>query len=108
FENSSHSTGWSAKPMPINAWLTRPFLPRSGSHEIMRITFDVQNGIVQMTKSTVCAAVERMWKARKYASEKPSTSVTAHAASEKRSVDQYVFSVTHGSARSAQPAKIVA
>jgi hypothetical protein len=31
----------------------------------IRITFEVQNGMVQMRKSTVCIAVERTWKATK-------------------------------------------
>ena len=34
-------------PTPISAWLTSPLRPSSGTHEIMRITFEVQNGIVQ-------------------------------------------------------------
>ena len=33
-------------PAPTSAWLTRPLRPSSGTHEIMRITFEVQNGIV--------------------------------------------------------------
>jgi hypothetical protein len=31
----------------------------------MRITLLVQNGMVQMTNSTVCMPLERTWKARK-------------------------------------------
>jgi len=31
----------------------------------MRITFDVQNGIVHSRNSTVCHVSERTWKARK-------------------------------------------
>ena len=30
FENSSHSTGCSTRPLPTSAWLTRPFLPQQG------------------------------------------------------------------------------
>ena len=31
----------------------------------MRMTFDVQNGMVQTRNSTICIVVERTWKARK-------------------------------------------
>ena len=34
--------------------LTSPLRPSSGIHEIMRITFEVQNGIVQTRNSTIC------------------------------------------------------
>ena len=44
----------------------------------MRMTLDVQNGTVHSTKSSVCMPAERTWKARKYATAKPSTSVMHH------------------------------
>jgi len=46
-------------------WLTTPFRPSNGTHEIMRMTFDVQNGMVQTRNSTICIVAERTWKARK-------------------------------------------
>ena len=42
-----------------------PLRPSSGIHEIMRITFEVQNGMVQRRNSTTCHPSERTWKARK-------------------------------------------
>ena len=50
---------------PISVWLTRPLRPSSGIHEIMRITFEVQNGIVQTRNSAICMVAERTWNARK-------------------------------------------
>ena len=40
--------------MPTSPWLTSPLRPSSGTHEIMRITLLVQNGIVHSTNSSVC------------------------------------------------------
>ena len=54
------------QPQPISAWLTRPLRPSSGIQEIMRITFEVQNGMVQTQEQHRSASVvERTWKARK-------------------------------------------
>jgi hypothetical protein len=64
--------------MPISPWLTSPLRPSSGTHEIMRITLEVQKGTVHSTNSTVCIVDERTWKARKYATEKPMSSVMPH------------------------------
>ena len=57
--------GVSMRFMPIKVWLTKPLRPSSGTHEIMRITFDVQNGMVHRTNNNVCMPDERTWKARK-------------------------------------------
>ena len=40
-------------PPEMSALLTRPLRPSSGIHEIMRMTLDVQKGIVQMIASTI-------------------------------------------------------
>ena len=45
--------------------LTSPLRPSSGTQEIMRMTFEVQNGMVHTRKSTICPVSERTWKARK-------------------------------------------
>jgi hypothetical protein len=45
--------------------LITPLRPSSGIHEIMRITFEVQKGMVQTRNSTTCQPSERTWKARK-------------------------------------------
>ena len=58
-ENNSHSSGCWIKPMPSSPLLTRPLRPSSGIHAIMRITFEVQNGMVQSSVSTICQVLER-------------------------------------------------
>ena len=45
-------------PSLTSVELTSPLRPSSGIHEIMRITFEVQNGTVQSRNSTICM-VER-------------------------------------------------
>jgi len=45
--------------------LASPLRPRNGIHEIMRMTLEVQNGMVQTKNSTCCHVVERTWNARK-------------------------------------------
>ena len=82
--------------------MTRPLRPSSGTHEIMRMTFDVQNGIVHTTNSIVWVASERTWKARKYARVKPRTSVTSHTSTQNFSVDRYVLKVTQRPGSSAR------
>ena len=57
--------GVSIRFMPIKVWFTSPLRPKSGTQEIMRITFDVQNGMVHRTNNNVCMPDERTWKARK-------------------------------------------
>ena len=37
---------------------TSPFLPKRGIHEIILITFDVQNGIVQSKNNAICQVTE--------------------------------------------------
>src|SRR6266550_7416775 len=101
-ENSSHSSGAGTAPDATRAVLTRPLRPSSGTHEIMRITFDVQNGIVHSRNSTVCHVSERTWKARKYARVKPRTSVTSHTSTQNFSVDRYVLKVTQRPGSSAR------
>ena len=54
----------------------------------MRITLLVQNGTVHRMNSTVCVNVERTWKARKYATAKPSTAVIAQVSRLNFSVDR--------------------
>ena len=36
------------------SWLTTPFLPRNGSHEIMRMMLEVQNGTVHSRNNPIC------------------------------------------------------
>ena len=38
--------------------MTSPLRPSSGIHEIMRMTFEVQNGIVQSRNSPICQVVD--------------------------------------------------
>jgi hypothetical protein len=38
--------------------------PRNGIQEIIRMMFEVRNGIVHSRNSAICAVAERMWKAR--------------------------------------------
>ncbi len=68
--------------------LTRPLRPSSGIHEIMRITFEVQNGIVQSRNSPIRTAPDRTWKARKYAMVKPSGRVMASVRTTNFTVDR--------------------
>ena len=42
-----------------------PLRPRNGIQEIMRMMFEVQNGIVQSRNSATCQVRLRTWKARK-------------------------------------------
>src|SRR6478609_11075845 len=76
-ENSSHSTGWLINPVFMRPELTRPLRPSSGIQAIMRMTLDVQNGIVQSSDSPICHVLDLTWKARKYATQKPMKSVNA-------------------------------
>ena len=76
-EYSSHSIGAGTSPVCTRAELTSPFRPSTGIHEIMRMMLEVRNGTVQMRNSTVCIAALRTWNARKYATQKPTTSVMA-------------------------------
>ena len=99
-ENRSHSTGWGANPDACKNELTTPFRPSSGTHETIRMTFDVQNGIVHTRNSTICMVSDRTWKTRKYAMVNPSTSVTAHTTAHSLSVDQYVLNVRHNPGKS--------
>ena len=41
-------------PSSISAELSRPFRPRNGIHEIMRMMLEVRNGTVQTRNSTIC------------------------------------------------------
>ena len=63
--NRSHSSGSSMTPQEISVELAMPLRPRNGIHEIMRMMFEVQNGIVQSRKSAICQVRLRTWKARK-------------------------------------------
>jgi hypothetical protein len=58
--------------------LAMPLRPRNGIHEIMRMMFEVQNGIVQTRNSAICIVSERTWKARKYATVKPISIQNSH------------------------------
>ena len=53
-ENSRNSSGSIGEPSAISDWLKRPLRPRKGIQEIMRMTFEVQNGTVQSRKSAIC------------------------------------------------------
>ncbi len=64
-ENSSHSTGWLTSPALTRPELTRPLRPSSGIQAIMRITLEVQNGIVQSSDNPICQVLDLTWKARK-------------------------------------------
>ena len=64
-ENSSHSTGCGVSLSPVSAWFTSPLRPSSGIQAIMRITFDVQNGIVHSSVSPICQVFDFTWNARK-------------------------------------------
>ena len=59
-EYKSHSCGASAKPVESKKSFTSPFLPKRGIHEIILITFDVQNGIVQSKNNAICQVTEFM------------------------------------------------
>ncbi len=52
-------------PDRVSALLTMPLRPSSGIQAIMRITFEVQKGIVQISISAICQVFDRTWKARK-------------------------------------------
>ena len=52
-------------PSDCSVSLIQPLRPSKGIHEIMRITLEVQNGIVITVKITVCAARLGTWKATK-------------------------------------------
>ena len=80
--------GWSISPRFIRVWLIKPLRPSSGTHEIIRITLDVQNGTVQTMKSRVCMPTLGTWNARKYASVKPSTSVISQTRKQNFRVDR--------------------
>ncbi|MDT4850260.1 hypothetical protein FQZ97_844060 [compost metagenome] len=80
--------GVSMRPIPCRDWLINPLRPSSGTHEIMRITLEVQNGTVHRMNSAVCMPDERTWKARKYATAKPSTSVMPQTSRLNFSVDK--------------------
>ena len=43
----------------LSARLTSPLRPSSGIQEIIRITFEVQNGIVQTRNRTICMVTVR-------------------------------------------------
>jgi hypothetical protein len=58
-------------PTLISAMLIRPSLPSSGIQEIMRMMFEVQNGTVQRRKRPMASSGLRIWKTRKYATQKP-------------------------------------
>ena len=64
-EKISHSIGVSMMCSFTSVELTSPLRPRSGIHEIVRMTFEVQNGTVQTRNSAIRHVVERTWKARK-------------------------------------------
>src|SRR3990167_4282702 len=87
-ENSSHSTGCLTMPMVMSASLTRPLRPKSGTQAIMRITLDVQNGMVHKTNSTTCTPLDLTWKARKYDTVNPMTSVSNHTSKLNLKVDR--------------------
>ena len=74
-EYNSHSMGASTSPIVSRPSLTRPFLPSNGIHEIIRITFDVQKGIVHSKNSAICRAIDWTQKARKSAIKNPTMSV---------------------------------
>ena len=54
----------------------------------MRITFEVQNGMVQSRNNVICVVRLRMWNTRKCAIVKPSTSVIAQTIRQNLSVIQ--------------------
>jgi len=56
---SRNSSGWSITPIFSSVMLASPLRPRKGIHEIMRMTLEVQNGMVQTRNSTVCQVAER-------------------------------------------------
>lgn len=58
-ENSSHSSGWSTIFIPTSALLTSPLRPSKGIHAIMRMTFEVQNGMVHSRDRPICQDFDR-------------------------------------------------
>ncbi len=73
------------------------------------MTFEVQKGIVHTRKSTICHVSERTWKARKYATVKPRSSVASHTRTQNFRVERYVLKVTQSPGSSRQhPAKTAA
>src|SRR5439155_7546862 len=76
-ENSSHSSGWLISPLLTSPEFTSPLRPSSGIQAIMRMTLEVQNGIVQSSDSPICQVFDLTWKARKKATQKPINSVIA-------------------------------
>ena len=57
-EYKSHSWGASIIPVESKKSFTSPFLPKRGIHEIILITLDVQNGIVQSKNNAICQVTE--------------------------------------------------
>ena len=56
-EKRRNSKGSSIKPMDCSIVLKTPFRPKKGIQEIMRMMFEVQNGIVQIRNKTICQRV---------------------------------------------------
>ena len=52
-------------PLDSRTELTRPFLPSSGIQEIIRMMFEVQNGIVHSRNRPIASSWLRTWKTRK-------------------------------------------
>src|ERR1700712_4234659 len=77
-ENNSHSTGFSVARRSTSVLLTRPLRPSSGIQAIMRMTLEVQNGIVHSSDSAICQVLDLTQNARKYATVKPMNSVSSH------------------------------
>jgi hypothetical protein len=57
-EYNNHSCGVLVNPVDRKKSLTSPFLPNNGIHEIILITFEVQNGIVQRRNKAICHVSE--------------------------------------------------
>ena len=53
-EYNSHSMGSWIIPKVINVSFTKPFLPKRGIQDTIRITLDVQKGIVQIKNKVIC------------------------------------------------------
>ena len=74
--------------MPTSPWLTRPLRPSSGTHEIMRMTFEVQNGTVHSTNSTVCMRRRAHVEGQKVGDGEAETSVMTQTSRQNLSVDR--------------------
>ena len=62
-------------PRSISVEFTSPLRPSKGIHEIMRMTLDVQNGMVHKRNKTICICKVLTQNARNSATRKPVTKV---------------------------------